>query len=452
MLLVASTTLLGVVGGFPLPYGPPQMSIQASASGSTVEISSDFRAIGALPKADPALLPQLAGQALLEQLALLDRHALVDFATSNPDVVRQLLLEPPSASQTEQWWHDLPSEARGNLTHSAPEIVGNLPGIPFSARDVANRQFLAQTVATLEEQIDSAMGRGAKTEVDARLSMLHQVEQSLEAGAAEPRRSIISLDTVWPGRAAVVIGNLSTADYVSYLIPGMFFTIEGQVDDWADTAAELYAEQREWLKFLGKTDADSTNKSVATVAWMGYETPNLFNVGSEALADEGALYLNSAMDSLYTERGDNRPFVSLLAHSYGSTAAMKALATGNFDVDAFAVVGSPGSSAQSVDELHVRNRNVFVGEASWDPVIGTAFFGSNPGAPSYGAHRMSVAGGTDLITSDQLSPSFGHNEYFAPGSESLRNMALIGIDKGALVSDGSGHDVERTLAYFDKLI
>jgi hypothetical protein len=282
--------------------------------------------------------------------------------------------------------------------------------------------------------------------------MLHQVELAIEPTTGQPVRTIVSLDTAWPGRAAIVIGNLRTADYVSYLVPGMFFTVEGQVVDWAETAVDLYREQEGWLERLGQSDDRLRNKSVATVAWMGYQTPSLFTVGSEDLADDGALYLDSAMDALYNERGANRPYVSLLAHSYGSTAAMKALATGNFSVNSFTMVGSPENEAQSVDDLHVRGGNVFVGEASWDPVVGTGFFGSDPGAPSYGAHRMSVAGGTDLITDAQLTASVGHNEYFAPGSESLRNMALIGIDRGSLVSDGSGRDVQRTLAYFDRLI
>ena len=67
-------------------------------------------------------------------------------------------------------------------------------------------------------------------------------------------------------------------------------------------------------------------------------------------------------------------------------------------------------------------------------MVNTAFYGSDPGAASYGAHPMSVDGGTDAITHRQLSASYGHNGYFDVGSESLRNLALIGIDKGHFVS------------------
>jgi hypothetical protein len=117
---------------------------------------------------------------------------------------------------------------------------------------------------------------------------------------------------------------------------------------------------------------------------------------------------------------------------------MIALQRGDFQIDALAVVGSPGSSAQSVSALSVRGGNVYVGEANADPVASTAFYGSDPGAPAYGAHRMGVSGGVDAVTGDRLSPSFWHIGYFERGSESMRNFALIGIDEGGLVMNDSG--------------
>jgi hypothetical protein len=458
VLLVASVTLTGVAGVVAAPDFVPPTVISSVTQAPQSDALSAFRVDGSASlrakhaKLDQSLLPQLAGRVLLEQLALLDREELRSFVQTNPGSTAQLLLNPPAANQTARWWSSLPTSARRNLQAAAPEIIGNLPGVPFATRDSVNRVLLVQTIDELEDRAQTGVGRVESTDISARLAMLHQIELAIDQQAGAPDRSIISLDTEWPGRAAVVIGDLGTADYVSYLIPGMFFTIEGQVVDWSDTALELYDEQREWLQLLGKSDQRLQDKSVATVAWMGYQTPNIFTVGSEELADEGALYLDSAMDALLQERAGDRPFVSLLAHSYGSTAAMKALVTGHFEVDSFAVVGSPGSDAKSVDDLHVRGRNVFVGEASWDPVVGTGYFGNDPGAPSYGAHPMSVSGGVDLITDEELGASVGHNDYFAPNSESLRNMALIGIDRGSLVSDGSGQDVQRTLAYFNRLI
>lgn len=99
-----------------------------------------------------------------------------------------------------------------------------------------------------------------------------------------------------------------------------------------------------------------------------------------------------------------------------------------------------------MNDLHVRNHNVYVGEAPFDPVPNSAWFGSDPAAPSYGAKKMAVGGGFDAITNEFLAPSFGHNDYFGVGTESMRNMALIGIDHGELVTTGSSSDNRKTLA------
>ena len=59
---------------------------------------------------------------------------------------------------------------------------------------------------------------------------------------------------------------------------------------------------------------------------------------------------------------------------------------------------------------------------------------------------MSVRGGIDVVTNQVLVGSTGHNEYFSPGTEAMRNMALVGIDKAELVTDGTERDSGRTLA------
>ena len=80
---------------------------------------------------------------------------------------------------------------------------------------------------------------------------------------------------------------------------------------------------------------------------------------------------------------------------------------------------------------------VWVGEAAWDPVVHTAFFGVDPGSDEFGARTMSVAGGVDPETGEILTASVGHDWYLEPGTESLRNLSLIGIDRGDLVTDGT---------------
>ncbi|MBX3090894.1 MAG: hypothetical protein KF801_00110 [Cryobacterium sp.] len=379
------------------------------------------------------LLPSLGGRALLDQFGLLPQSVLSAYVKDHPKVIAKLLAAPIAPGEISNWWQGMDPAAREKLLATTPELIGNLDGLPYGTRDLANRTYLGDTIRALEMQLQSGVGRGMNVEVTNHLHMLTQIENALTARKGEPTRTLVSLDTVSPGRAAIVIGDIASADYVSYLIPGMFFTIDGQVDDWANTATTLYDDQTSWLNRLGES-----SRTVATVAWIGYQTPHLLNVGSLTLADEGASNLTRAIEGLQALRGDNQPYISVMAHSYGSTAAMIALQRGDFEIDALAVVGSPGSSAQNASSLAVRDHNIYVGEAGWDPVVNSAFYGSDPGAASYGAHRMSVAGGVDAITNAVLGASYGHNEYFQPGSESMRNLALIGIGEGGLVMNDSG--------------
>lgn len=433
--LAFSLSLSGGSGSFSVP----QIGIEPAGYVQQIDIAPatvpSFEGVGAqarLTPVDLSLLPGLGGRALLDQLSLLPPTTLTRFIEQNPATVAELL-SSQSAAEVTGWWGALEAPVKARLITVAPGIVGNLDGVPFGIRDLANRERLGLTIRDLQQQLDTGVGRGMNVEVTNHLHMLTQIRDALDAPVGDPERTLVSLDTAAPGRAAIVVGDITTADYVSYLIPGMFFTIDGQVDYWADTATTLYKDQRAWLERLGES-----GRTVAAVAWIGYQTPHLLNVGSLTLADEGAVYLTNAIQGLQTLRGNNQPYVSIMAHSYGSTAAMIALQGGAFQIDALAVVGSPGSSAQTAAGLAVRGGNVFVGEAGWDPVVNSAFYGSDPGSPSYGAYRMGVAGGADAVTSQSLEASYGHNEYFQPGSESMRNMALIGIGEGGLVMNDSG--------------
>jgi pimeloyl-ACP methyl ester carboxylesterase len=230
-------------------------------------------------------------------------------------------------------------------------------------------------------------------------------------------------------RAAIAIGDVDHADDVTILVPGMFYTVAGQMADWTHTAQVLYDAQRAWLKRLGQS-----SKTVATVAWLGYRTPDLMSVLSLTDAREGATMLEEAVEGIRAARGTHQPYLSIVAHSYGSTAALLAAQDAGTQLDALAVVGSPGSVATSVHELNVPADRVFVGAALLDPIAGSGYFGTDPGSHDYGARPLGAVGGIDPIDGKVMLPAFGHNGYFAPGTESLRNLALIAIGDCSLVT------------------
>ncbi len=381
------------------------------------------------PAADPNQL--VHGARFLQQLALQPAADVAAYVTAHPDAIADILAKPPAATDVTSWWGGLPSDTQTALVAASPTLVGNLDGVPFDVRDRSNRAALRSTMAGLENTIRTNPGRTIVENARVQLRMLQSIASALGSTAASPRRSLLTLDTDGQGKAAIVVGDIRTADYVSYLVPGMFFTIENQMGDWADAASTLYDEQRSWLALLGGPDQ---HKTVATVAWIGYHTPNLTNVGGIQNAEEGRDSLAHAIEGLQSLRSGNEPYTTVIAHSYGSTAALMALTEYSSHVDALALVGSPGSPAKSVSQLHVEPGHVWVGDAAWDPIPHSSYFGSDPSSHDYGAKSMGVGGGLDSLTGGILSGSIGHNEYFSAGTESMRNFALIAINQGQYVS------------------
>ncbi|TPX02387.1 hypothetical protein FJ656_22665 [Schumannella luteola] len=364
------------------------------------------------------------------------------FLDAHPQAVSELLAAPPSAAQVTAWWKGASVTGRATLRELAPELVGNLEGVPYRTRDLANRAVLATARQQLGSRLaDGTVGRAERDELVNRLHMLDQIDKALQPDGQ--RRRLVTLDVTGEGRAVVTVGDLATADYVEYLVPGMFFGVDAQIEAWTATAQTLVDDQERWLRVLHP----ESHATVAAVAWIGYTTPSLVNVASMELAREGRDALTDSLQGLRASRGDDQPYLAVLAHSYGSTAALLSLEEDDVHVDALAVVGSPGSPARSVDELHVTDGNVWVGAADWDPIPASGVFGSQPASRAYGAQLFSVAAGSDPVTGSALTGAITHNDYFAPGSMSLRNLALIGIGEGAYVTgpDHSRGDFARAL-------
>jgi len=380
---------------------------------------------------------RMSGVSLLAGLSRLSIGDISTFVGEFPGQVDSLLAVPPAATEVTGWWTGLGGTERSSLLAAAPRLVGNLDGIPFRERGRANARFLSQSLADVDERLSGTIDDASREALTRELAVLTQVEAALRPSVDGPHRSLIILDTVAGGRAAIALGNPDTAAFVSYLVPGMNYAVEAQIVNWTATADALYAEQRTVLAERAGNGGRSAAASIAVVSWIGYEAPDLFSVGGLDHAVVGADFLEKYSQGLRSDRVGHQPFVSLFAHSYGSTVALTALSRGSFEVDALVLVGSPGSQIQSVDSLSVAGGNVFVGKADWDPAVNSAFFGSDPGAASYGARPLGVYGARDRLTGTWLAGSLGHNAYFDRGSESLHNMALVGTDNADLVTNGS---------------
>jgi hypothetical protein len=382
-------------------------------------------------------IARLDGVGLLDQLVDLTPGERSEFAELYPEVLGELTASPPAPMDVATWWAHTPGPAARDLAADLPGVVGNLEGVPYGVRDVANRAFLEQTVDGIHAQLDAGVGRAMEDELRARLSMLESVETALLTGESGERRSLVSLDVTAQGRAVIAVGDLTVADYVTFFVPGMYVGVVEQLVDWTGNAETSLVEQQQWLDRLG------LEAEVATVAWIGYHTPTVVNIAGLDLAYQGRDALTGSVQGLDAVRAgvgsaqgavDPSPYVSIVAHSYGSTAAMLALQENDISVDALVLVGSPGSPAQSVDDLKVADGNVWVAAADTDPIPRSGVFGSQPLDPDFGATHFSVRATTDPITGQKLDDISGHVYYFWPGTTSVRNTALITIGQGALVT------------------
>lgn len=434
---IVTSVVTGLTGASVMP---------ADAVHAAMPSVSAYASIGDAPASSGpagAGAPGSSAAAVFGSIRAVDPAALPGFLGAHATDLDRLLTSPPAAADVSQLWRLLDPARQAELVTFAPHVIGNLEGVPYDIRGKANRLDLERTITSAKDRLRTERGKAERVALKRQLTTLGNVETALKRKDGVTR-TLVSLDPTDNAKAAIVVGDLRTAHYVSVLVPGMYMSVGEQLEAWAGVAQDLYDQQTGFLKrFLGSR-AGGGAPGVAVVAWIGYQTPVLMNIGGLDLARQGADSLERTLAGIQTLRADDPPYLSVLAHSYGSTAALLALERGTVKVDALALLGSPGSDAQSVAQLGVRDGNVFVGEAPMDPIVNSAFFGSDPGSPSYGAKPMGVGGAVDPITHRTLGGSSGHNEYFSAGTECMRNLALIGIDKGDLVIAGRGSGTDST--------
>lgn len=422
--------------------------VGTAASGIPVWVSQATTLELALGRQTMAVLTKLGTLSAAEQRAWVAR---------NPRFLDAVQDVPPDAAQVAAWWHGLggdeatASAGQLGLIAAMPGLIGNLEGVGYWARDRANRAVLATRIRDLDrlgeqlKDLDVSNGPYSYT-LDPTLALLakhgytetsyaeavaggQDIKLALGLAAAVPPRMLVSLDDSTSPLAAISLGDLDTADYATYLVSGMFSSstdMQGPVDQ----ALVLFKRENRVAESL---DIEGT---IATVAWIGYDSPDMLTVGSNDHAEAGAVKLANALTG-YGAVNDLRPnpaHLTVGAHSYGTTTAMLALRQ-DLGVDAFAMYGSAGADAVGdVQDLQVPAGQVYVTEAESDNLAPFGRFISgrgDPGSDLFGAHHYGSDGdGIDPETDQRFSPSEGHSEYLTPKSEGLRNLAYIGLGLG----------------------
>lgn len=368
-------------------------------------------------------------------------------AASDADIAGlwSLLSGTTDASGVTGFWAGLTDGQKQALIGAHPAFIGNMTGIPYTDRDTANREHLAQQLDYWQDKLKNNDGGTDFGTVETNLKALENIQKALDAYDGVVRQ-LISLDmSTVPPLAAVSVGNLDAATTATYLIPGMNQTTKS-MDNWTKAAQDLYYEQGL---------VDKTGSSFAVVAWIGYETPTETTVGQGDLARAGASKLTAALVDYDAMRGSGKT-LNVVGFSYGTTTAADALASDEaegLDVDSFVMVGSAGVENSISDASQLAADKVYVGQAR-NVVSGEGLSGDDwawagrkisgrqdPMSSSFGALQIGtdgVAGVSDLkpVTEHAGVATDGGYGYFDKFTESLYNVAQATTGGQVKVPDG----------------
>ncbi|MEV8288299.1 alpha/beta hydrolase [Streptomyces niveus] len=345
-----------------------------------------------------------------------------------------------SPAERKEWWDGLTEEQRREYLDVAPDLVGNLDGIPALARDEANRNYLPVLIDSLERQ----GGDDAET----KLGGLRAIEEKLGKPTIPPMY-LLGIGDEGNGRAIVSYGNPDTSKNVSAYVPGLGTKLDGEfaggtVQRALDTA-------------IG---AQGHDPSSASIVWLGYDAPQNVDVISTGDAERGAPAYNEFMNGLGVTNENKDPHLTAIGHSYGSlTVGTAAQQNGGIPgADDIILLGSPGVGVDKAEDLGVGKEHVYVGAADNDLVtqlpskqqtgvgfIGAGagplgayllgdiadqgdddlYFGKDPASKAFGANRFLVGDGPHPIL--DMGGVDAHSEYFTPDKDrvSANNIALI---------------------------
>lgn len=350
------------------------------------------------------------------------------------------------------WWRGLTDAQRERLVEDTPEVIGNLDGVAFWARDRANRNLfddhrerLMDRKEDLEAQIAPLVAPGEQARRRMLSDELAQIENKLgalnkvEELAALEDRMVLGLD-FGKDRAQAIIaqGNPDTADHVAVFTPGLTSTVQGMegydtdLSQLRDLAARGIAERLSDREIVAAGGAFSAwlaaRNSVATMTWLDYQAPQwdtTFSSDNSVAASGTAEFGGADLADFYRGIDSTRSGsvdLTALGHSYGSTTTGYALQEQGTGVDRAGLFGSPGLGVSSTDDLAIDPRRVYYGEAKWDGVGDFGVFGMDP---SMLDTRHFETGEAMAPDGSRLSEVTGHSAYLADRSTSQYNLARL---------------------------
>ncbi|WP_139417245.1 alpha/beta hydrolase [Agromyces laixinhei] len=389
-----------------------------------------------------------AALALLAGLSAAEIRAALAMNPNLADLVARAAPEDVAA-----WWNGYnldgdagtPASEHLALIAAMPAVIGNLGGVAYWARDKANRIQLAAEIKAAKADIARTRAEAATQRPYAvnlelpqqKLDALLNIKDALDTRSGVERQ-LVGLTDDNPPLAQIAVGDLDSAENVTYAIPGMSATT-ADMSGWTAAAQNLYLAQH----------AVDGGTAHSVVAWVGYETPPVpgypdFNFGvlHGDYADTGAGNLIRDLEGFNATREGRDVSLNVVGHSYGTTTATLALYRSDLNVDAFVSIGSAGIEPVIGTADSVQADTFYAGQAQdvipqleagdGDQWAWTGREGSgraNPMDDSFGATTFGTNGidgdpaknpVTDHSTT-MKAPDFG---YLDRRTESLSNVAF----------------------------
>ncbi|TNM38559.1 hypothetical protein FHP29_15100 [Nocardioides albidus] len=350
-------------------------------------------------------------------------------------------------AQVREWWEQLSDAEREAVIAAYPGIIGSADGLPAATRDQANRVLLDDDLARLRAKEEDGTLSTAERRVLANAEAARKALTKAD-GYVDPTDGERPGGTLWlydpaafggDGRVAVGVGDLDTATDVSVQVPGIMTEMSG-VGGNTDEAIRLYESAR----------YNGDGSSVATLFWLGYDTPESPLDPATYTPDraaDGGQRLADAVEGLRASRSDDPAHLTVIGHSYGSTATSYAATDHDLAADDVVLIGSPGAGpADTAADFSVGADHVYDGRNSRDFV--TLFgdegayhnpggLGVDPSSEDFGAQRFEA----ESVDRSSVVNTDDHSRYYDHDSESLYNLGKI--------VDGHGDEVNAAAHSYD---
>jgi hypothetical protein len=239
--------------------------------------------------------------------------------------------------------------------------------------------------------------------------------------ANDPAGGLLLIDSEGRGRVVEVFGDLTNAETVLVVVPGVGSNL-------ANFPATGRAKAATLLQAFEDLLVDEVELRVAVVIWLGYFAPTWGEAPRRERAVNGSTELSSGLKRIseYIRAGSH---IVALGHSYGSLVIGLCAASMFFPATAVIVAGSPGMGVARRSKLasFPPELPMYALANPGDLIAWCGWFGTPPHRKDFGATRL---------RDNNLDPSWSsfrsaHSSYFEIGRPAIHSIAIAALSSSS---------------------